>query len=707
MAARKVVQDSDDESNEAGSPPPPEDEPLQLSLDTIIDLPSSSPPKIMQQSEQPSTSSTDRLSRELREAHKNLLEPTPESNPSTTRSRHSSEQPSLSPQWTKSQGRRATVSSLRGKEKKQQKKYGKSTRDRDNIYEHSEDELGRSSLSYESGKHDHVDGEAQDEQSPLEDSAAASRVNAMLDSYGAAETPVLDTGGFGGHFRVETSIQKVSTPAVVIGARSQQSNPSTWPTIPNTTPTKPTSTDLSGGNSFGTNDFLNYTNEESVVADHQVSPQNQCSNDLDDKPTSSTKDDSGQVDAQNELSFPPAGSSKTDPQRSLQKQQARVLPAVDELSSDGPAIDLPEDQYQPRPSRSRGTHNEKDLLIPENFSKRPEDLVKGKRKARNRRKTTALEKPTPKVELDEEDEEEAKMPTTAIPKLWPRLKGQKKNPGQAAAVDQQWEQYWAKEEEMKAKQAQADPSPKKRGRGRPKKQDTQPVETIDDQERDKVLEVIQDAAKIPSVQEDGNKRDLPTDEAPAEQDLDENSADDEEPTKRSRKRKANTMPAPSDDEDDEHTEAPAPEEATPTVPKPRGRKKRKTDEATAPADSDHETTVTDAPQSTKAPPKKRGRKKKSELAPVILPDENDENPLQPGNDAEPTDPPPKILSQSKGSNTNVPPPPVSPAKLTTPPTTPPKTAKPVHSPLNSSQVKFRVGLSKRARIAPLLKIVRK
>lgn len=58
MAGRKVVQDSDDESNEGGSPPPPEDEPLQLSLDTIIDLPSSSPPKIMQQSEQPSTGST-------------------------------------------------------------------------------------------------------------------------------------------------------------------------------------------------------------------------------------------------------------------------------------------------------------------------------------------------------------------------------------------------------------------------------------------------------------------------------------------------------------------------------------------------------------------------------------------------------------------------------------------------------------------------
>ena len=58
MAGRKVVQDSDDESNEGGSPLPPEDEPLQLSLDTIIDLPSSNPSKIMQQFEQPSTGST-------------------------------------------------------------------------------------------------------------------------------------------------------------------------------------------------------------------------------------------------------------------------------------------------------------------------------------------------------------------------------------------------------------------------------------------------------------------------------------------------------------------------------------------------------------------------------------------------------------------------------------------------------------------------
>ena len=612
------------------------------------------------------------------------------------------------------------MSNVREREKKQPKKYGKSTRDQDDIYGHSEDELGRSSLSHGSGKHDYVDGEVQDDQSPLEDSASASRVNAMLDSYGGAETPVLGTGGFGRHFGIETSIQKVSTPVILIGALSQQSNPSTWPTIPNTTPTKSNSTDQSIGNSFGTNELINDEKEEPVIVDHRAPPQSHGNNDL-DKPGTYTQEDSGQADIQDELSVPEVRTSTSKSSRTSQDQITRRVATADEHGSEDPAIDLPKDQYQPRPSRSRGTHNDDGLIIPENFSKRPEDLVKGKRKAKNRRKTTALEKPTPKVELDEEDEEEAKMPTTAIPKLWPRLKGwypydnetdwedfQKKNPGQAAAVDQHWEQYWAKQDEMKAKQAQADPSPKKRGRGRPKKQDTQPVENMDDQEHDKDNEVVQDAAKIPSVQEDSNKRDLPTDDAPAEQDLHENSAEDEEPTKRSRKRKASTIQAPSDDENDVHTDVPVPE-VTPTIPKPRGRKKRKTEEAPAPADSDHEATVTDTTQSTKAPPKKRGRKKKSELppvsAPVILPDD-DEDPPQPGNKAEVTDQPPNILSQNKGSSINVPPP-VSPAKLTTPPTTPPKTAKPVHSPLNSSQVKFRVGLSKKARIAPLLKIVRK
>lgn len=58
MASRKIIQDSDDESNWGNSPPPTDHEPNDPSVDTFIDLPSSSSRKIIEQSEQSSTSST-------------------------------------------------------------------------------------------------------------------------------------------------------------------------------------------------------------------------------------------------------------------------------------------------------------------------------------------------------------------------------------------------------------------------------------------------------------------------------------------------------------------------------------------------------------------------------------------------------------------------------------------------------------------------
>lgn len=58
MAGRMIIEDSDDDSDGDGSPSSTGHQSFELSLDTIIDLPSSSPPKIMQQSEQPSTGST-------------------------------------------------------------------------------------------------------------------------------------------------------------------------------------------------------------------------------------------------------------------------------------------------------------------------------------------------------------------------------------------------------------------------------------------------------------------------------------------------------------------------------------------------------------------------------------------------------------------------------------------------------------------------
>ena len=58
MEGRKIIQDSDDESNWGNSPPPADHDSHDPSLDTIIVLPSSSPRQLIEQSEQPSTSST-------------------------------------------------------------------------------------------------------------------------------------------------------------------------------------------------------------------------------------------------------------------------------------------------------------------------------------------------------------------------------------------------------------------------------------------------------------------------------------------------------------------------------------------------------------------------------------------------------------------------------------------------------------------------
>ena len=76
----------------------------------------------------------------------------------------------------------------------------------------------------------------------------------------------------------------------------------------------------------------------------------------------------------------------------------------DELDSDDNAVGLPKDNYQPRPSKSRSGRGNGQLLIPADYSKRPEALSKKKRKL-SRRKTTAFHELIPKEELEEEEDE--------------------------------------------------------------------------------------------------------------------------------------------------------------------------------------------------------------------------------------------------------------------------------------------------------------
>ena len=503
--------------------------------------------------------------------------------------------------------------------------------------------------------------EVEDNHTPLEESAAASRVNSMLNDYRGPEISILCSGSLGNHFSLETSVGQIASPTG--RAATHRSN-------------------------------ARFSDTEN----HEEAP-------LNGRWTSESNSSSG-----------------PNQTASLSRDTADSA-AADELGSDDPAIGLPKDQYQPRPSRSRGNHKENDLVIPESFSKRPEALVKEKRKAKNRRKTTALERPTPKIEIEDEDEEDVKVPLVAIPKLPPRARcqppyndetGREKKSlneglGQATAVDQHSEND---NDESRAKQqakerselAPGSPSPKKRGRGRPKKQSIQPADDIQNLESgDEAGRDLDEGPTKPPHARKGAKKRRSTIDYASQDEHDEGSADDQEAHQDNGNGNDETTSALSDNQPDT--------DPIPLQPKPRGHKKRKIDHedelATAASDHDDDDTATDLAQSTKAPPKKRGRKKKTDppatFASIIPTDQ--EQILSEHLDDEPEHNNHEALSRTEENAATEPT--ISPKKITTPPATPPKVAKPVHSPITSSSVKFRVGLSKRARITPLLKIVRK
>ncbi|KAL8818958.1 MAG: hypothetical protein Q9223_002522 [Gallowayella weberi] len=75
------------------------------------------------------------------------------------------------------------------------------------------------------------------------------------------------------------------------------------------------------------------------------------------------------------------------------RKKRRYEPELDDL-----VPDLPPEQYQPRPSRSRSALTADDVVVPADFSKRPESLAKSKKKSK-RQKTAASqesEQPTRK-----------------------------------------------------------------------------------------------------------------------------------------------------------------------------------------------------------------------------------------------------------------------------------------------------------------------
>lgn len=323
--------------------------------------------------------------------------------------------------------------------------------------------------------------------------------------------------------------------------------------------------------------------------------------------------------AQDELSLSiPEAASKTVTRftkASKRKKDTDDEP-LDELGSDDNALGVRKELYQPRPSKRRAGGGDGDIVVPTDFSKRPEAIGKGKRKTK-RHKTTAFEELLPKDEDEDEDEEIKVVPD-------PRFEiPEKKTPKVSTESEQLYVERNDNTEEIRpGARIELSEAPKVNGqkkRGRPKKAVTSlSAETV----------------------------------------VDETEADHQD-----------------DAETTEHVSS---------VTAKKSRRKSKNKETAMPIINEQDSNSNGAAAAHE--------RCEAESANILNETNGNINP-------------PNLTTDS--------PPETSPAKPNAPPETPRKSTTPApkgpdkHSPISTGKVAYRVGLSKRARIAPLLRIVRK
>ena len=314
---------------------------------------------------------------------------------------------------------------------------------------------------------------------------------------------------------------------------------------------------------------------------------------------------------QDELSAPLPNAASQNPAKSAKRKRETDGQPIDESDSDEIAIGIPKEQYQPRPSKRRSGGGDGEVLVPTDYSKRPEAMSKGKRKTK-RHKTTAFQELLPQDE-DDEDEEVKMIPDSRfdIPEMkLPKIPTKRNRPD----VDKQGDLEETQPEAQREPNESANTTTQKK-RGRPKK----------------AVTTLSEEMVVDEAQADHNQDDTETEEL-----------------------------------------------VIPTTAK-KSRKKSKAPDIPAPTIED-QSSIKDATLAVEETP---------EDPPINILNET------PANAA-------KIVPETSPLKTNMAPP-ETPRKSTTPaPKGPDK-----HSPISSGKVAYRVGLSKRARIAPLLRIVRK
>lgn len=332
---------------------------------------------------------------------------------------------------------------------------------------------------------------------------------------------------------------------------------------------------------------------------------------------------------------------------------------ADELGSDDLAVGLPKEQYKPRPSRSRSTRNADSIVETVDFSKRPE--VQAKARIKRSKTLGAAVKADSLIELP------------SFPSAKPETDSAANNKSKAKrkrTVDSES----TSEAPKKAEEAVAD-------------KDTPGVENVH-----KALEP--DITAVESLTEPEHPNSLisgPDDTT--QQAVVKQAVPDTEPLANHPQPNASLQEVSNDKE---ATSMPKPRgrpRKTSSAPKPR--KRRKTDKP--PIQPSEERTVSEAANQQTT---------NGNADPVTALAEQDGNKAPPN--PVPSTTTTRITEGKPAENGKEPTP--SPKQIIEELQTPKRPAKKgpdKHSPLNSGKVPYRVGLSKRARIEPLLRIVRK
>ncbi|KAL6719442.1 hypothetical protein ACLMJK_003682 [Lecanora helva] len=634
MAKRKIIEDSDDDCDEISPTKQPTVDPAVISLSELAHTEDASTKDDARQSIGPSTGSTERLNQEIRAAHKSLIDPTPENTlpPQTHASSQNKSQGS--PPRSRGKLKRATTSVEKPKAKRILKKYG--TEARADIFDFHGDSDEDAKLGTKSERSQKQPASSWTDSSgdtivlqpsdSLESHSKVGRRKQDMDrmlppdfkSSMSAQRKSSDT-------EILPSVQDATTSSRFISstptsAEYDQSISSAYPNSSVPTNCSPSRLTAVGGNDA----ITNRTNRaELAIGEESIAVESAAHLPQTVTPVVLLPETSCRLEDHDELSFsshgPETWSINQTSCLKAQEQKKAVAPQPLEPGSDDLAIGLPKDQYQPRPSRSRSGQGVEDVIIPTDFSKRPETMAKKKSKSAKKSKIRASDDFVPNgeghedreachTELPETKSELAQVDAPRSPKMLPDGPSEKKDVSKA---------------EQKSP-PDPGPDPKKSGetkkqRGRPKKEAT---------------------AKPPK-----EKCDAPCDADIAQNHVEVSATNHPKSGKKSGQAPQTLSKEIVHDSDDDFDD------------------------------------VDDAPS--------RNPQKGSDNNSIHSKSRKDE----------------------KDEEKEVPP--LAPEKTTDPPQTPQKAEPPAskglekHSPISNGKVAYRVGLSKRARIAPLLSIKRK